>query len=243
MPAALSRPIVCYVSDRSALGSSATISDLLAKIRAAIAAGSDWIQIREKDMAAREMLDLTRAAVAIAQEESRANAAPGGTQSAESTFARIRVPARILVNDRLDVALAAGAGGVHLGRASAPATEVVRWLRARNAPPEFVVGVSCHSLEEAQQAEIAGANYVFFGPVFDSPSKRPFGAPQGIARLAEVCHAAKLPVLAIGGVNEENAGQCLDAGASGIAAIRLFQQSESAAAPLKATIARLHRFA
>ncbi len=83
-------------------------------------------------------------------------------------------PARILVNDRLDVALAAGAAGVHLGGESAPAGEVVRWLRSGNAPADFLVGVSCHSLEEVLAAENTGASYAFFGPVFDSPGEKSF---------------------------------------------------------------------
>jgi thiamine-phosphate pyrophosphorylase len=223
LPAAHSRPIVCYVTGRKTLDSSGTIANLLAKIRSAVAAGADWVHIREKDLAARELLDLARAAVAIGQED--ANAASN--------------PVRIFVNDRLDVALAAGAAGVHLGRDSAPVREVVRWLRAGNAPADFLVGVSCHSVEEVREAEQAGASYAFFGPVFDTPSKRAFGPPQGIARLEEVCRSARIPVIAIGGVTEENGEECIRAGAAGIAAIRLFQD-ETAAGTLKEKIARLH---
>lgn len=177
----------------------------------------DWVQIREKDLQARELLELARQAVA-------------GTT------------ARVLINDRLDVALAAGAAGVHLGHESATARVVVRWSRAGNAPAEFLVGVSCHNLEEAREAESAGANYIFFGPVFDTPSKRSFGPPQGITRLNKVCRVVRIPVIAIGGVNEENATECAHAGASGIAAIRLFQEAADAAA-LRDTVARLHRIA
>ena len=160
------------------------------------------MQIREKDLSARELLHLAQGAVQS-----------GG--------------ARILVNDRLDVALAAGAAGVHLGRASLPAAEVVRWCRAGNAPQGFLIGVSCHSFEEVREAETAGADYAFFGPVFDTPSKRPFRAPQGIARLGEVCRAVGIPVLAIGGVEEENVVSCIRAGAAGVAAIRMFQESRN----------------
>lgn len=223
MPAARNRPIVCYVTDRKALASSGAIPNLLGKIRAAIAAGADWVQIREKDLTARELLDLVRAAIAISQES--ANAA--------STLVRI------LVNDRLDVAPAAGAAGLHLGRDSAPVREVVRWLRAGNAPADFLVGVSCHSLEEVREAENANAGYAFFGPVFDTPSKRPFGPPQGIARLEEVCRSVRMPVIAIGGVTKENGAECIRAGAAGIAAIRFFQE-ETAAGALQEKIARLH---
>ena len=124
------KPIVCYVTDRKSLGAADPTEKLLAKIRGAVAAGVDWVQIRERDMTARELLALAQAAIAGAN---------GAT--------------RILVNDRLDVALAAGAAGVHLGGKSVPAREVVRWCRAGNAPAEFLIGVSCHSLDEAREAE------------------------------------------------------------------------------------------
>lgn len=135
--------------------------------------------------------------------------------------------ARILVNDRLDVALAANAAGIHLGEKSLPLGAVAEWRRS-SGRRDFLIGVSCHSLEAARAAELGGADYVFFGPVFATPSKAAFGPPQGLDRLREVCAAVKIPVVAIGGVNLENARACLDAGAAGIAAIRLFQEARSA---------------
>ena len=210
------KPIVCYVTDRKSLGSADPIESVLAKIRAAIAAGTDWVQIRERNLPARDLLALPRGAV---------------EESGDA--------ARVIVNDRLDVAIAAGAAGVHLGEQSMPAREVIRWCRSGNAPPEFLVGVSCHSLEEAREAEGSAASYVFFGPVFDTPSKRSFGRPQGIARLAEACRSVRIPVIAIGGVNEENGVECIRAGAAGIAAIRLFQEPRDRGI-LQETIARLH---
>jgi thiamine-phosphate pyrophosphorylase len=210
------KPIVCYVTDWKALGAGEPPEILLAKIRGAIAAGADWVQIRERGMPARELVALARAA---------RNEGAG--------------QARILVNDRLDVALAASAAGVHLGGASLPAREVVRWCHAGNAPADFLIGVSGHSVEDVREAEAAGASYVFFGPVFETPSKKSFGPPQGIANLAEACRAARIPVIAIGGVNEENAAECLRAGAAGIAAIRMFQELRKPEA-LKQVIARLH---
>jgi thiamine-phosphate pyrophosphorylase len=221
------KTVVCYVTDRRSFGSAEPIESVLAKIRAAIAAGADWVQVREKDLAARKLLALARDAVEAAK------GAAGGKRSGE---------ARVIVNDRLDVALAAGAAGVHLGEGSLPAREVVRWCRGGNAPAEFLIGVSCHSLEEAREAAGAGASYVFFGPVFETPSKRSFGRPQGMARLAEVCRSVRLPVIAIGGVNEENGAECLRAGAAGVAAIRLFQEARDPAA-LAGQVARLHRLA
>jgi thiamine-phosphate pyrophosphorylase len=210
------KPIVCYVTDRKALGAADSAENLLARIRAATTAGVDWVQIRERNMPARELLALTKAAIVA-----RGSEAP------------------IVVNDRLDVALAAGAAGVHLGGASLSAREVVRWLRAENAPAVFLIGVSCHSIEEVREAEDAGASYVFFGPVFDTPAKRLYGPPQGIVRLAEVCSAVRIPVIAIGGVNEENGTECASAGAAGIAAIRMFQESRNPET-LKRAVARLH---
>ncbi|MGC2707047.1 MAG: thiamine phosphate synthase, partial [Candidatus Acidiferrales bacterium] len=118
---------------------------------------------------------------------------------------------------------------------------VVQWCRGGNAPPEFLIGVSCHSFEEAREAESAGASYVFFGPVFYTPSKRGLGAPQGAARLAEVCRSVRVPVIAIGGVDESNAAECLRAGAAGIAAIRMFQEAGDADA-LGRTIERIQRY-
>ena len=188
---------------------------VLGKIRAAITAGVDWVQIREKDLTGRELLALVRDAVA----------GSGST--------------RVIVNDRLDVALAAGAAGVHLGRESLSARDVVNWCRSGNAPRDFLIGVSCHSLEEAREAESAGASYIFFGPVFDTPSKRGMGEPQGVARLGEICRSVAIPVVAIGGVSEDNAGECFRAGATGIAAIRMFQDAQNGAAVKKDVVERL----
>jgi len=215
------RPILCYVTDRHAFETAPASSDasplsghrssqdspsLRDAIRSAIAAGVDWIQIREKDLDARQLTELARFAVA----ESRARGA------------------QVFINDRLDVALAIGAVGVHLGEKSLPVEEVAEWRRAAGQT-DFRIGVSCHSLESARAAERAGADYIFFGPVFDTPSKMAFGQPQGTERLREICASVKIPVLAIGGVNLENAGTCIMAGAAGIAAIRLFQDATDAA--------------
>jgi thiamine-phosphate pyrophosphorylase len=210
------KPIVCYVTDAKASGAGDPTANLLAHIRAAAAAGVDWVQIRERHAPARELLALAKAA----------------TDACDRN-------ARVIINDRLDVTLAAGAAGVHLPGTSVPAGEVVRWCRAGNAPAGFLIGVSCHSVAEALQAESAGASYLFFGPVFETPSKKSFGAPQGIAKLAEVCRGVRIPAIAIGGVNEENAAECLRAGAAGIAAIRMFQESREPEA-FRKIVARLH---
>jgi len=182
---------------------------LLLKIGAAAAAGVDWIQIREKDLSGRDWGSLTREALRRAAKSPASSVAP----------------TRILVNDRLDVALSERAGGVHLGEISLPPAEAKRLVKILGERKDFVIGVSCHSLEAARSAASSGADYLFFGPVFATPSKAAFGAPQGLERLAEVCRAFSLPVLAIGGITLANASACLAAGASGIAAIRLFQDA------------------
>ena len=214
------------MTDRKALTRDKSLPALLDVIRAAAAAGVDWVQIREKDLPARELFTLVKEAVALASVH------PGSIRA---------LSIKVIVNDRLDVALAAGAAGVHLGHASAPAREVVRWCRAGNAPADFLVGVSCHSLEGAQEAESAGASYTYFGPIYETPSKIPFGKPHGVEELAQVASAVTIPVIAIGGINSSNAPQCLRAKAAGIAAIRMFQ-AESISAPdsLKNTIDAIH---
>lgn len=173
-------------------------------IRRAAAAGAGWIQIREKDLDSRSLVELVRFAIAETREAS----------------------ARVLVNDRLDVALAVNAAGVHLGENSLPVEVVTAWRRSTGRL-DFLIGASCHSLESARAAERGGADYIFFGPVFATPSKAGFGAPQGTERLREVCASVGIPVVAIGGVNVENARECIAAGAAGIAAIRLFQDAKN----------------
>lgn len=156
--------------------------------------GIDWIQVREKDLAGGPLLELVS--------EIRNRAASG----------------RILVNDRLDVALAAGAAGVHLGAEGLPVAAVRRW-RDERAPGALLVGRSCHGLDEARAAESDGADYVFFGPVFATPSKLAYGPPQGTTRLAEVCSALAIPVIAIGGITPERVEPCMAAGAWGVAVL------------------------
>jgi thiamine-phosphate pyrophosphorylase len=208
-------PILCYVTDRRSLQLGAqenAMEALFRKMEAAAASGIDWIQPREKDLSGSGCAALTREALRrVTQAASRNGPAP-----------------RILVNDRLDVALAERAGGVHLGESSLPVEDAKRLIAAAQPPlKDFLVGASCHSLEAAQSAARADADYIFFGPVFATPSKAEFGPPQGLERLAVVCRAVEIPVLAIGGVTLENAAQCFASGAAGIAAIRLFQDARA----------------
>ena len=185
--------IRCYITDRLAIGGVAPLLDAIAR---KIAAGVEWIQIREKDLSARELLDLTRRALAL----------PGAGGS------------KILVNTRVDVALVAGAEGVHLPAGSVPP----RIWRAI-APPGFLIGVSCHTVEEVRAAEAEGADYAVFGPVFAPLSKSSDLAPRGLAALAGSAQPVKIPVLALGGITRDRISACLDAGAAGVAGISLFQ--------------------
>jgi thiamine-phosphate pyrophosphorylase len=191
---------------------------LLQRIEDAAAAGVDWIQIREKDLSGKECSLLALEAL-----QRTANSAAGEAARA-----------RILVNDRLDVALAMQAGGVHLGEKSVPAQEARRLVISLHREENFLIGVSCHSLEAAKAAERDGADYLFFGPVFATRSKAAYGAPQGVERLAEVCRAVSISVLAIGGITLENCADCFSAGASGIAAIGLFQGAKDLPAVVQA---------
>ena len=211
--AARQSPLLCYVTDRRSIpsvGTSDQLSALLQKIEELVAAGIDWIQIREKDLSARDLAALTRQALQIAARHS-----PDTPRT------------RILVNDRLDVAIAERADGAHLGERSLPAADASRLIQSAQAkdllPDDFLLGVSCHSAEAARAAQAGAADYLFFGPIFPTPSKEKFGPPQGLSRLTEVCRAISIPVLAIGGITLDNAKSCIEAGATGIAAIRLFQ--------------------
>jgi len=192
---------LCYITDRRALGA----KPLLHRILEATRVGVDLIQIREKDLPTREFVALAQPAIDGAH----------GTN------------ARIVVNDRLDVALALGAAGVHLGTQSMPPQAVRECLNRDFASRDFLVGVSCHSLDEALKAQTAGADYLLLGPVFNTPSKLPYGPPLGLATLMKVTARITIPILALGGITVERVKPCLEAGAAGIAGISIFQDCDS----------------
>lgn len=176
-------------------------SEILRLVRAAADADVPLFQIREKSLHARVLYELVARAAEITR---------GSTT-------------RLLVNDRSDIARAAGADGVHLTTQSLPA-EVVRSLFGA----DFLIGVSTHSLDEARAARAGGADFVVFGPVFETESKRAYGEPQGLSKLAEVVRElSEFPVVAIGGITLDNIDECFQAGASGIAAIRLLNDTQN----------------
>jgi thiamine-phosphate pyrophosphorylase len=185
--------IQCYITDRGTLAPGET---LLNAISRNLAAGPNWIQIREKDLPARELYELARQVLQLPN--------PCGVE--------------ILVNTRLDVALAAGAAGAHLPAVSPPPQF---WRRL--TPIGFRIGVSCHSVEEVRQAEQEGADYVFFGPVFDPISKRPELLARGLGALSRAAMSVQIPVVALGGITAENMRACISNGAAGVAGISLYQ--------------------
>ncbi len=187
---------------------------LLALVAAAVSARLDLIQLREKNLKARVLYKLTARAAEITR------------GSATNLF----------VNDRADIARAGGANGVHLTTRSLE-PQIIR----RTFGADFLIGVSTHSLKEARAARDGGADFAVFGPVFETDSKAQYGLPLGLEKLAEVTgKLAPFPILALGGVSLENASQCLDAGASGIAAIRLFSDPARLAAAAREIRAKMH---
>ena len=188
------KPVICMITERRRLGSGSG-EPLVRRVAAAAGAGVHLVQVRERDLDGRQLLELTAACVDVVR----------GT------------PVRIVVNDRLDVAIAAGAHGVHL-RGDSMAVSRVRQMTPRG----FLIGRSIHSLAEARDAERESAvDYLIYGTVFPTRSK-PGVAPQGVDALAQVAAETTIPVLAVGGVTRDNAGRLAAAGAAGLAAIGPF---------------------
>jgi len=186
------------VTNEATTPESLEFRQIIDQVSAAAAAGIDLIQLREKRLSARVLFELARQAVALTQ--------------GSATL--------VLVNDRADVAAGAGAHGVHLTTRSIDAAAIRRTLGG-----DLLIGASTHSFDEARKAKQAGADFIVFGPVFDTVSKREFGAPVGLAELANVTRElADFPVLALGGVVIDNFTQCLNAGARGVAGITLFSR-------------------
>ncbi len=215
--------LLYYITNRTAFPGDerARRRRLLDKIAEAARAGVNYIQLREKDLSTRELESLAREAIAAIHEASKLATRHGPLTTA------------LLINSRTDVALATAAGGVHLPANDVSPEEVRKiWKRgpgtlAREVSPENPrVSVSCHSAEEVNQAAVNGANLALFAPVFEKKDA-PGTSPKGLDVLHEACRA-KISVLALGGITLQNAASCLQAGAAGIAAIRLFQENDVA---------------
>ena len=205
MPLKLSRPIL-YLITRGATTEATTASapefaQILKQVAEAVAAGIDLIQIREKQLTTRVLFELVGEAAKLTRVSST----------------------RLLVNDRADVAAGAGADGVHLTTQSLDAATIRRAFGQ-----DFLIGVSTHTLAEVHTARDQGGDFVVFGPVFETESKRAFGPAKGIGELSGVVRDLRdYPVLALGGINPANAEDCLAAGAAGIAGISLFDKPDS----------------
>lgn len=200
----LSKPILYLITRGASLATttpdSPEFKQILEQVSAAVASGIELIQLREKRLPARVLFELVE-------------------QSAVLTRGSAT---RLLVNDRADVAAAAGADGVHLTTQSIDA-KTIRRVFGDN----FVIGVSTHSLAEGEVAKEGRADFVVFGPVFATASKEKFGPPSGLGNLERVAkQLAPFPVLALGGIDVTNAHDCLRTGARGIAGISLFADLE-----------------
>ncbi len=218
--------VLYYITDRRQFpGTEAEKRErLLAKIAEAASAGVDLIQLREKDLSGHELERLARAAVEAIARQTR-------TGKRET---------RLLINSRADIALAVGADGVHLTSHDISAGDArALWeISSRNVKREtrnVLIGVSCHTVDEILLAESQGADFAVFGPVFEKAGQTAAGV-DGLRRACnrivprdgktEAVNSGTMPVLALGGVTLQNAHACIEAGATGIAAIRLFQENE-----------------
>jgi thiamine-phosphate pyrophosphorylase len=189
---------LCLVTDRTQTRG----RDLVAVVGECLATGLPAVQVREKDLGAADLALVCRRLVPRVRESG----------------------AMLVVNDRVDVALAIGADAVQRTHTSLPVDDI-RAVTGRR----LRIGASVHSLEDAADAELKGADWVTFGPVYDTPSKRPYGAPQGLDRLAVVARGLRIPVIAIGGITPARVKEVRAAGARGVAAISFILAAPSPA--------------
>jgi thiamine-phosphate pyrophosphorylase len=209
--------LLYYITDRSQFhgDESGRQHTLLAKIAEAACARVDYIQLREKDLSTRALAALASAALAAIRDKfatTAANRDPG---------------TRLLINSRTDVAMAVGAAGVHLRADDVTPADVRQCLEASGhqslIADDFLIAASCHNAADVARAESEEVDFAIFAPVFGKSGVTKI-RPTGLAALRDACRV-KLPVLALGGVTVENAALCLDAGAAGVAGIRLFQEN------------------
>jgi thiamine-phosphate pyrophosphorylase len=198
--------LLYYITDRAQFPGteSQRRKCLLRKIAEAAHAGVEYVQLREKDLGARELESLSREAAQLIR------------QSRGST--------RLLISSRTDIALAAETDGVHLTSRDVSPLEVRKIWREARGSAEPIIGVSCHTEAEVIEAERASADFVVFGPVFEKRVVAEIPAI-GVDQLQNVCQR-KIPVIALGGITTENAHLCIEAGANGVAGIRLFQDND-----------------
>ncbi len=195
------QPLLYLITDRAQLRTQNNTDDLrhlAAFIERAALAGVDLAQIRERDLTARSLFLLAKKISSLASSHA----------------------VHLLINDRADIAAACGIG-VHLTTRSLTAA-VVR----KRFGDAMLIGASTHTLAEAQAAADGGANFIVFGPVFETASKMLYGAPVGLAALREAVNSVRIPVLALGGIKLENYRRALESGAAGIAAISLFTAAD-----------------
>lgn len=194
--------LLYYITDRNAFSGTEA---LLRRIAAAARAGVDYIQLREKDLTPTQLEYLTNQAIQVVRQNSSHT--------------------KLLINTHAGIALALGADGVHLPAGSPPASDVrAAWLRQANREP--LIGVSAHRVDDVSRARSECASFVLLAPIFEKVGMTTPGI--GLDALREACAQSTLPILALGGVNLTNARACLNAGAAGIAGIRLFQQGDVA---------------
>ncbi len=177
------------ITDRKFFSSS---TEFVKSVGEALAAGVKAVQLREKDLPTRELLDM----------------------SYKFRELTARFGARLFINDRLDIALSVDADGIHLGRSGIPIREV-----RRIGGPGLMIGCSTHSVTEAMEAEKDGADFITYGPLFPTPSKLKYGEPVGLNSLREVKKEVGLPIFGIGGIKSENIEDVINSGASGVALI------------------------
>jgi thiamine-phosphate pyrophosphorylase len=186
------RPLFYYITDSRQLNGMSPAGC----VRRALNWGVDFIQIREKELSERELYVLTRRIVVLTRNTS----------------------CRILLNGRADIALAAGADGVHLPSTGLQISDIRSWI-----PSNFMVGVSVHSLREIRQAEAQNADYILVGHVFSTKSKQGYGRSLGLDFLSKACRSTSVPIFGLGGMNPERINPVMQAGAVGVAGISLFQ--------------------
>jgi thiamine-phosphate pyrophosphorylase len=229
--------LLYYITDRTTLAADEPTRRLLLleKIREAAKAGIDYIQLREKDLPTHDLVRLAQEALKTIREVQELSMQELPRQ--ELSTGHCPLATALLINSRTDVAMAAGASGVHLrSNDISPSDAIKIWMQpgpvaigcGAGAPARVslgipVIGVSCHSPEETRRAAVNGATFAVFAPVFEKKDTQ----AAGLEKLHGACEA-KIPVMALGGVTLENARSCLDAGAAGIAAIRMFQENDIA---------------